>query len=70
MNQGLSEVVVCKQRGVLSSREAGGKRRKVDARFKGGGGEAVTLMCKRMSFEVENLGIAWHFVFYVLTCSI
>lgn len=34
------------------------------------GGGAVTLMCKRMSFEVENLGITWHFGFYVLTCTI
>lgn len=41
-------------KGGLSSRRTGEKRPKVDARW---GGGAVTLMCKRMPFEVENLGI-------------
>lgn len=53
MSGTVSDVVVYKQRGGLSSRGTGEKRPKVDAR----GGGAVTLMCKRMPFEVENLGI-------------
>lgn len=54
MSGTVSDVVVYKQRGGLSSRGTGEKRPKVDARWRGG---AVTLKCKRMPFEVENLGI-------------